>query len=295
LTHLTAIVPFRAGLDQRRPRRRLARLLNVLPAEVHVVVVDDTADGAARAATAALIHRHPRARHLFHAASVDAPFSIGPLRDAGAMAAGSGFVLFHDVDFLAPRRAYEHLRAHLAWHPMWRSPEAVACVPVYFLTASGTATFRAAPGSVWRTLLAHEGGALLDRVVFGSSAILTRRDNLLAHGGHDGGFVGHGAEDFELLHRLCGSYPRGPRPADYAHDCGSRAWPPSGFRAYFARYGRPLLDAGVALVHQWHPRRREDPRYYERRQLNFERLRGLLAQAPDVDTRHRPDALQQIR
>lgn len=277
---LTVVVPFRVGSRPRRGRARLARLLAVLPAELAVVVVDDTADDALVARTRALVAARANALHLPHPATAHGPFSIGRLRDAGAARAAEGLVLFHDVDFIAPSVAYRRLVAHVAEQGLDREMRAVRCVPVFFLTRLGTAVFRAAPERVWPAVAergAARAGWLVDRLVLGSSAILLHRGHLLALGGHDGGFVGHGAEDFELLHRLSRHHPLGARPPRYHLDLGSRSRTGDGFRAYFARYGQPLLDSGLALVHQWHPRRTEDPRYYAARRDNFERLAQRLA------------------
>lgn len=277
---LTVVVPFRLGRRPRPGRARLARLLASLPAEVAAIVVDDTADAGLAESTRRLVSARPNALHLAHAASADAPFSIGRLRDVGAAHAAEGLILFHDVDFAAPTAGYRRLLAHVAAHGLEREPSVVRCVPVFFLTRLGTWAYRSAPARVWRAL-AERGAArrrwLVDRLVLGSSAILVQRRHLLALGGHDPGFVGHGGEDFDLLHRLTRHHPLGPKPPRYHLDFGSRAPLDDGFRAYFARYGQPLLDSGLALVHQWHPRRTEDPRYYAGRRANFERLERLLA------------------
>jgi predicted glycosyltransferase involved in capsule biosynthesis len=278
---LTVIVPFRIGPHPRRGWARLARLMAALPPELATIVVDDTADERLAAHTRRLVAARPNARHLRHTETAPRPFSIGRLRDAGTARAAEGLVLFHDVDFIAPPRAYRRLVAHAVEHGLDRDRCAVRCVPVFFLTRFGTAVFQAAPGRVWPAL-AERGGArrrgLADRLVLGSSAILLHRRHLLALGGHDGEFVGHGAEDFELLHRLSQHHPLGARPPRYHVDLGSRSRADDGFRAYFARYGQPLLDSGLALVHQWHPRRKEDPRYYAARRANFERLERRLAE-----------------
>lgn len=278
---LTVVVPFRLGRRPRPGRVRLARLLASLPAELAAIVVDDTAEPGAVERTRRLVATRPNALHVPHAATADAPFSIGRLRDVGAARAAEGLILFHDVDFAAPTVGYRRLLAHVAARGLEREPSLVRCVPVFFLTRIGTWAYRAAPERLWPAL-AERGAArrrwLVDRLVLGSSAILVQRRQLLALGGHDAGFVGHGAEDFDLLHRLSRHHPLGPKPPRYHVDFGSRAMLDDGFRAYFARYGQPLLDSGLALVHQWHPRRRDDPRYYAGRRANFERLERLLAE-----------------
>lgn len=262
---LTLVVPLRLGPRADAARARLASLLESLPAGVGAIVSDDTPDLAERARTAALAEAWG-ARHLA-VPSTAAPFSIGRLRDAGTEAAPEGWVMFHDVDFRAPPDTYARLRDRLC-RPPFDAPEAFACAPVRFLTRLGTAL---------HPRLASPSWPLTDRLVRGSSAIVARRARLRALGGHDPAFEGHGAEDFDLLHRLSEGFPAGPRPADYARDHGSRHRGPGGFRAYFGRYAEPLLAEGVVLVHLWHPRRTEDARYYAARRRNFALLEARLS------------------
>jgi predicted glycosyltransferase involved in capsule biosynthesis len=281
---LSAVVPLRLG---RRPRRgwlRLARLLDTLPAEITTVLVDDTGDATIAARTRDMVESRPGALYVAHPATAAGPFAIGRLRDAGAAAAPDGLVLFHDLDFAAPMVIYRKLLAEIARAGLDRDASAVRCVPVFFLTTLGTSVYRRAPERVYRILIrrkADRAHGLVDRLVLGSSAILVHRSQLLAIGGHDPGFAGHGAEDFELMHRLSRRHPLGPRPPRYHVNFGSRSASPDGFRAYFARYGRPLLDRDIALVHQWHPRRTDDPRYYAARRENFERLERVLLAGTD--------------
>lgn len=282
---ITLIVPLRIQRRPGRTWRRLAEILSSVPAGFSVIVVDDTAERGVRATTAAIVARFPAARHLHHAATVKETFSIGRLRDVGAEAASHGPVLFHDVDFFAPRAVYLRLAAHWSERGLAQVDGAFACVPVAFLTPLGTGAARLAPDRLWPVLdrPAVRIVGLVDRVVAGSSAILIERGTLIEAGGHDPALTGHGAEDFELMHRLSLHYPRGPRPPDYALDLGSRSDEERGFRAYFARYGAPLLAEGICLAHAWHPRRREDARYYAAREENFARLdarlRGALEKA----------------
>lgn len=280
---ITLVVPLRIDHTPRRALRRLAGLLAAAPSEFPVIVVDDTASPARRAETAAIIGRFPHARHLHHAATAQEPFSIGRLRDAGAEAAPDGPVLFHDVDFFAPGAVYRRLAAYWRDGGLGQTEGAFVCAPVAFLTRLGTRVARAAPRVFWPSLArpgARRSG-LVDRVVAGSSAMLMERRTLIEAGGHDPAFRGHGAEDFDLMHRLSLRFPRGPRPPDYALDFGSRNTESRGFRAYFARYGAPLLENGICLAHAWHPPRREDARYYGARGENFALLDRRMRRGPD--------------
>lgn len=281
---LTIVVPLRLTPSRRGVGlRRLARLMAALPPEFGAVVVDDSQAAADRDIAAAAVAVHRRARHLPHLATAQAPFSIGPLRDAGVAAAPDGMILLHDVDFFAPPEVYRRLAGHLRQTGLAEAPGAFACVPVAFLSSAGSQLARLKPQALWPLLPRPLGRALglVERVTLGSSAILMHRRTALATP-HDPAFTGHGAEDFDLLHRLSLGFPRGERPADYRTDYGSRQAERGGFRAYFGRYGRPLLDAGLLLAHAWHPRR-VDAAYYASRQRNFERLAARFDDAAGKD------------
>lgn len=280
---ITLVVPFRIDHAPRRALRRLSGLLAALPHEYSAIIIDDTASPARRAETVAVVARFSQARHLHHAATAHDPFSIGRLRDAGAEAAPDGPVLFHDVDFFAPTDVYRRLDAHWRDGGLSQIDGAFVCAPVAFLTRLGTRVARAVPRVFWPSLTrpgARRSG-LVDRVVAGSSAMLMERCTLIQVGGHDPAFRGHGAEDFDLMHRLSLRFPRGPQPPDYALDLGSRSREDRGFRAYFARYGLPLLENEICLAHAWHPPRREDARYYAARRDNFARLARRMERAAD--------------
>jgi predicted glycosyltransferase involved in capsule biosynthesis len=109
-----------------------------------------------------------------------------------------------------------------------------------------------------------------------------RRRLLIEAGGHSPRFEGHGAEDFELMHRLAARRPRGALPDEYWRDFGSRDRGRAGFRAYFARYAEGPLAEGLVMAHLWHPQRREDPRYYGRRRENFALLETELRRAAEA-------------
>lgn len=279
---LAIIIPLRAAPGQRRDIRRLERLLATVTPELTAIVADDTADAAQQDRIARVIARFPRARHVHCPDSAAEPFSIGRLRDRGAAAADSPAVMFHDVDFLAPTAVYRHLAAHA---PAALAQRGFFCVPVAFLTPMGALAFHLNRDAVWRRLARaaeRPPRGLAGRVVLGSSAIVVERSRLDAVGGHDPAYVGHGAEDFDLMHRLCQLAGAKAPSADYARDYGARDALKGGFRAAFAAHGRPALAEGLLLVHQWHRRREADARYYAARSQNFERLRRRLESVVDA-------------
>lgn len=289
----TVVVPLRLAGRPRRSLRRLARLLGALPPDWGVVVADDTADPALRTRTATIVARRAGALHLLHPETEQDVFSIGRLRDAGARAAPPGLVMFHDIDFFAPSGVYARLGRHLAEAGIADAPGAFACVPVAFLTRAGARLVRLAPARFWSALArpAAVGAGLVDRLTVASSAIVLDRATLIGVGGHDPRFSGHGAEDFELMHRLAEIRPLGPRPPDYGVDYGARSGCAGGFRAHFAQAGASLLATGLHLAHDWHPPRREDARYYAARRANFALLSTLLSQHGDGSGREAALAL----
>lgn len=281
---LTMIVPFRSsGASQSLVRLRL--LLAVASRAMPIIVVDDTLSAAEiRKVRGVVSEFGRRATHLHHPETVPQPFSIGKLRDVGASAARDGFLFFHDVDYFAPPSVYRDI-ARLASDAGLAELEAggFVCVPVAFLTRGGTPLTRSLGPRIW-PLLADRRLVrlrLVDRLVLASSAMIVHRRTLLAHGGHNPLFSGHGAEDFELMHRLSADFPRGARPPDYHVDFGARRASQGGFRSYFARYAAPIQARGIHLAHAWHPRRVEDPRYYAQRSSNFAHLLKILADPCD--------------
>lgn len=277
---LDLVVPLRLREDASWQQRRLVRLLRFVPQECSVIVVDDSCSRAVRTHTRRLLARFSHAHYVFNATSVDAPFSVGKLRDRGTQEARGPLVLFHDLDFSAPPSFYRRLGRWTRRRDFYENKNAFACVPVAFLTKWGNRLYQAAPHPFWwgaskRRLPAWN--KLVHRVVLGSSAILAHRNRLLELGGHSDSFVGHGAEDFELLHRLSLTYPNGERPDDYEVDYGSRQ-AHKGFRGYFGRYAKPLTQESLMLMHQWHPPRTADSRYYAYREENFRLLRERLRQ-----------------
>ena len=111
----------------------------------------------------------------------------------------------------------------------------------------------------------------------GSSCIVMNKSDLLDMGGHDESYDGHGAEDFELLHRLSSRYPIKERPVDYTLNTGSGEIKEyRGFRAYFALYGEQVVEEKVSLVHLYHPTRLVWGYYQHKR--NFTKLKELMEQ-----------------
>ena len=277
----TLIVPYRVQTAGDESAKRLRTLLASIPDEIAVIVVDDSTSPDLRKQTEASVHQRSGATYINAFPGFERTFSVGRSRDVGTEAAKTEFVMFHDVDFMSASRTYTKLNSAAFLDALFADrPNAFACIPVLFLDRIGTAltcSLGLSRNQSTLRLLRHSLELTRrGRLVLGSSAILARRTTLLEAGGHSEQFEGHGAEDFELMHRLSLAYPLAERPTDYAEDCSSRAEPLTGFRSFFARYGEAPLAEGTVLYHLWHEKRQTDARYWDLRRENFARLRFLM-------------------
>ncbi|RUR42387.1 glycosyltransferase [Vreelandella populi] len=283
------IIPIRANAVGSRELARLETLIACIPNGYEAVIVDDGSPSAVGQWIDGLVvlhHRASRPIKSLHLRTRFKKFSLARARNRGAEAANTPVVLFHDVDFLAATTVYQRLLAYIAQQELAIKPENFFCVPVAFLTEPATQHFMHAfnqGNEAWcfrnRQQLPEES---LHFLVQGSSCIVMNREDLLSIGGHDEGFKGHGAEDFELLHRLSCRFPIAEKPPEYERNMGSgTANEYRGFRAYFALYGEQCRQAGCTLAHLWHPKRKGFG-YYRHKQ-NFKRLQQVMVTHPPVE------------
>lgn len=260
---ITAIIPVRLSTDFLYDEiARIERILSTLPDCFSALVVDYGTS----------IERSGEIRSLSLSSGVKVvrvessgqPFSVGHARDIGAQHASTPLVMFHDIDFLLSKESYEKICLEARLKGMPDNAYAFFALPGAYLTepftreyldlhASGDGAF--ADARVHNAVMTYDKG-VFDQLTFAISAIVVNRLHLLAIGGHDKSFTGHGAEDFELMHRLSSYYPRGPRPRDYYNNTRSNSIAQyEGFRAYYALYGIDIFQRGTILSHLWHPRR----------------------------------------
>jgi predicted glycosyltransferase involved in capsule biosynthesis len=276
------IVPFRAYCSRSRDLLRLRRLLITVPSELEIVVADDSSSENIRQLVCRLVESRINSIYLNCFVEHDSIFSIGKLRDAGAKAATAKLILFHDVDFIATNHIYSKIAFGTLLGGLHKNGNcAFCCIPVLFTSPAGWPLRRLLQftlrSSIGRKHLRSPIGLWAGRLVLGSSAILVNRMHYLDIGGHSNIFKGHGAEDFELLNRLSAIYRIGERSDNYPQDCGTLGFESSGFREYFSRYGRQAAAQNIILIHQWHPRRKEDKSYVQARRKNFQRLYSVLS------------------
>lgn len=287
------LIPLRAKAVREPEILRLIQLVETLPEAYEVIIVDDGSPHAVKQRLAHLVEqwRNHSSGNANRFKLVSLPtrfrrFSLARARNAGARAALAPVVMFHDVDFLAAPSVYQRLLRHIRAQQLASKPENFFCVPVAFLTEAATAHFMQAFKRNQEAWCFRDSRRLplenLQFLVQGSSCIVMNRKDLLSIGGHDEGFKGHGAEDFELLHRLSCRFPLAEKPPEYERNMGSGTVSEyRGFRAYFALYGEQCRQAGCTVVHLWHPKRKRVG-YYRHKQ-NFKRLQKVMTNQLPVE------------
>jgi predicted glycosyltransferase involved in capsule biosynthesis/tetratricopeptide (TPR) repeat protein len=280
---ITAIIPVRLSTDRLYDEpERIARIIATLPHGYVPLIVDyGTAEeraGELRDLAAATGVK------LVRAETGEEPFSVGHARDIGTQHAETPLVLYHDIDFLMSPRSYERVLEETRLRGMPDNAYTFFALPGAYMTEAFTerylALFARGEAAFADTLL-HDGVMRDDRSVYQNhtyaiSAIVASRYHLLAIGGHDKSFVGHGAEDFELLHRLASYGPKGPRTGSYYLNTRRNSIQRyEGFRAYFALYGIDVFQRGLQMAHLWHPQR-QDATYVTPMVENQERVSGIM-------------------
>lgn len=269
------VIPLRIKSVKEDALNRLKRLLDVIPECFEVIVVDDGSSvksrkeiiKIAKAASSEYIYLSTRWKS----------FSLARSRNVGAGSATTDVVIFHDVDFFGSTEIYQRIAAEIISRKLADKPENFFCIPVAFMTEEGTEKYFKGQSNnidwIYNKKLARK--EWVNFVVDGSSCIVTNREDLLEMGGHDETYYGHGAEDFELLHRLGAKFPIAEKPEHYAENMGSGDIKEyKGFRAYFALYGQECRAQGCVLIHIYHPKRRGWGYYKHKR--NFKKLRKLM-------------------
>lgn len=262
---ITAIIPVRLSKDKLYDEvERIERIIATVPQSYVVLIVDYGTPEERRHELDAIAER--TGVKLVREATGRAPFSVGHARDIGTQHATTPLVIYHDIDFLLSKEGYDRVVAEARLRGMPENAYAFFALPGAYLTEDFTQKYLAMHSSgdgAFGDMLVHDGVMRHDKTVFESntfaiSAIVASRYHLLALGGHDRSFTGHGAEDFELMHRLTSYYHRGPRTKDYYKNTKNNSIQTyEGFRAYYALYGIDVFQRGTVIAHLWHPRRRD--------------------------------------
>lgn len=273
----TIVIPIRLKSIRDDGFQRLTQLLSIIPNSYEIIIVDDGSPKSMIAHLQSLIMPHVKILRLNTRWKL---FSLARARNTGLKAATAPVVIFHDVDFITHPSIYQKIEQHIQQIELATHPEKWFCLPVAFLTEQGNHHFvthlKNNNLSIWHELIYNSLTPIYAKfIVEGSSAIVVNREQCLAMGGFDETYIGHGAEDFELLHRLSCLYPIAEQPVDYVVNTGSGEIKEyRGFRAYFALYGKEARGLGLNLVHLYHPKRKNW--FYYRHRKNFKKLHQLM-------------------
>lgn len=263
MPQITAIIPVRLSADRLYDEpERISRIIATLPPEYDILIVD-YGTLPDRAVELEIISRTTGCK-LVRVETGDRPFSVGHARDIGAQNASTPLVIFHDIDFLLSRESYLRILKEAKLKGMPQNAYAWFALPGAYLTEQFTSTYielHQKGDGEFADMLVHDGIFRKDNSIYtlntyAISALVCNRFHLLAVGGHDKSFAGHGAEDFELMHRLTSYYMRGPRTRNYYTNTKKNDIKDyEGFRAFFALYGIDIFQRGLVISHLWHPRR----------------------------------------
>jgi predicted glycosyltransferase involved in capsule biosynthesis len=262
---ITAIIPVRLSKNQLYDEpQRIWRILETLPKSYEPLIIDYGTGDERKGELASIAHQTNT--KIVRVETSDRPFSIGHARDIGTQHATTPLVVYHDIDFLLSKENYERVVYEARLRGMPENAYQFFAIPGAYLTEEFTERYlslHASGDALYGDLLTHDGVMRNDKAVFthntyAISAIVANRYHLLAIGGHDRSFTGHGAEDFELMHRLVSYNHRGPRTRDYYKNTKINSIQSyEGFRAYYALYGIDVFQRGIIISHLWHPRRKD--------------------------------------
>lgn len=262
---ITAIIPVRLSHDRLYDETfRIERIIRTLPNSYEALIVDYGTSDSRKMELVDLSVRYNV--ELVRVEILDRPFSVGHARDIGTQHAKTPLVMYHDIDFLLSQERYEKVLEEARLLGMPENGYAFFALPGAYLTRDFTDKYldlHESGDAAFADMLVHDGVMRSDKNIFEGntyaiSAIVASRYHLLAIGGHDKSFTGHGAEDFELLHRLTSYYLKGPRSNDYYKNTKNNSITSfEGFRAFYALYGISVFQRGTVIAHLWHPRRKD--------------------------------------
>ena len=276
---ITIIIPLRITENVYQAKDRLTRIISKVPAEKFNILIVDY--GTPVEFLHALSEIESEAVTIIRYEAGNRIFSIGHARDIGVQHAPDAVVIFHDIDFFCDTLMYERIYLEVNSRDMINNAYDFFCIPVFFLSEAGSRLIlemdqegSISSNKIHRHLFELTPG-ITDFPAYGSSAIVVNKYHYLGIGGHSREFFGHGAEDYDVLHRLGSYYKKGPRTADYYLDTKTNHIAEyKGFRAYFSLYGLDVFSKGIFQVHLWHPKRIISG--YQQSNRNFAILTDLM-------------------
>lgn len=296
---LTVVIPLRLADGVYDGIVRLEMILGAIPYDIYDVVVVDYGTPASMAHKIAELCSDRTGAKLIRVDDGGDLFSIGAARDIGVQHSTTPVVMFNDIDFFATTQMYRRIYEEVIGRRMTENSFDFFCVPVMWLAEGEMQTFETLVKLNnyenlhfrYHSAAIERNNKVVETIAYGSSAIVATRANYLALGGHNKRFTGHGAEDYDLLHRLAHTSPRGPRTGNYYSDTKTNEITRYvGFRAFFATYGIDVFNRGIFFVHMWHPRRTM-PNYFQSSR-NFAILSETMAEFDKSG--HQPSALADL-
>lgn len=275
---LTLIIPLRVSDQVYQAIGRLKEIIKIVPSELYNILIVDY--GTCDEFRDEIHLMSSSAVRIIREDCVNKPFSIGHARDLGVQHATDSIVMFHDIDFLCSTTMYERIHSEVEARNLLNNAYDFFCVPVFFLTEFGSKLAKDILSEknsdiCLQRLVYTASPAVVEFAAFGSSAIVVNKWHYLSIGGHSREFFGHGAEDYDLLHRLAHFNPKGPRTKDYYIDTKSNSiLEYRGFRSYFALYGIDVFSRFIFQIHLWHPKR--EIVGYQQSNRNFKLLPSLM-------------------
>ncbi|HED3065932.1 TPA: hypothetical protein R4057_002912 [Kluyvera ascorbata] len=279
---ITVIIPLRITSDIYQAENRLYAIINNIPCDkFNIVIVNYGSADEYQSVFSCFSAPHIK---LVNFDAEGKTFSIGHARDLGVQWAKDDVVIFNDIDFYANTDMYARIYQEVISRDMYHNAYDFFCVPVFFLTEDGSQEIisynmmsEAVFNNTVHKKISESHANFVDFPAYGSSAIVVNKNHYLAIGGHSREFYGHGAEDYELLHRLASYHQRGPRTSSYYENTRSNSINKyKGFRAFFALYGIDVFNRGIYFQHLWHPTRKTAG--YQQTQRNFALLENLMKQ-----------------
>jgi predicted glycosyltransferase involved in capsule biosynthesis len=207
--------------------------------------------------------------HIFHTISSNIKvvklnftiknFSPALARNKAVKYATKKYIFFLDIDLSFNEQFIQELI-----YEVQQTIEKQKCkflmLPCLYLTKKGTKLFEDSENKTkvinkLRDSLMLGDNELVARIAVNTSAIVLEKDYFELIGRFSEDFMGHGGEDFELLHRLVSFSPHSRISKEYYIDKVEQ-FPADyqGFRRYMAYYSLPYLFSNLVLVHRWHER-----------------------------------------
>lgn len=181
------------------------------------------------------------------------PFSPAQARNIAIKQTKFEYIMFYDIDMMNDCNFFDKLEEKII-EELERKNNNFILLPFIYLTKEGTKIFEKNKNiQEIKDDFLKGNNKLVKNLSLNSSAMVIKKTYLKHIGLFDTDFVGHGGEDFELIHRLIANNPHSKKPNDYyINETSNIVANLKGFRRYMAYYTLPLLFEDLFLIHRWH-------------------------------------------